>query len=69
MEALEKLMDVIQRFGELETILKANELQGIESEQVQREDTEKVDAKRTAMSNEFVAQIMQGMGGMGQQQQ
>lgn len=67
MEALEKLMDVIQRFGELETMLKANELQSIEIGQQQSEDVEKVDAKRTALSNEFVSKLMQGMNGMGSQ--
>jgi len=65
MEALEKMMDVIAKFGEVETMLKENQLESIEYGQVVKEDKEKIDAKRTAMSNEFVQQIM---GGMGQQQ-
>ena len=62
MEALEKLMDVIQRFGELETMLKANDLQSIEYAQESKEDVEKLDAKRTALSNEFVSKLISGMG-------
>lgn len=58
MEALEKLVDVIGKFGEIETMLKMHQIDGIEAQQTMEEDVEKVDAKRTAMSNEFVQQIL-----------
>lgn len=58
MEALEKLVDVIERFGQLETMLKMNDLESIEYNQAMNEEAEKEDAKRTAMSNEFIRQIM-----------
>ena len=58
MEALEKLVDVIERFGQLETMHKMNQLESIDYNQIQQEDREKVDAKQTAMSNDFIRQIM-----------
>ncbi len=61
-EALAKLMEVIQKYGDLEAHLKMNELQSIERQQETDEDREKVDAKRTAMSNDFVTQMLAGMG-------
>ena len=68
MDALEKLVDVIAKFGEIETMLKMNQLQGIEQEQEQDENREKVDAKMTAESNKFLEQIL-GSGMMRNQQQ
>lgn len=67
-EALAKLMEVIQKYGELESHLKMNELQSIDMEQESKEDQEKEDAKKTAMANDFVAQMLAGMGGQAQGQ-
>ncbi len=67
MEALEKMIDVIAKYGEIETMLKMNEIQNFDYQQEGKEDVEKADAKRTAMANDFVSQLMQG--GQGQQQQ
>ncbi len=58
MEALDKLVDVVGKFGEIETALKMSQLGSIEQEQQVDEDVEKVDAKRTAMANDFVSQLM-----------
>jgi len=66
MEALEKLVDVIAKFGEIETMLKMNQLESVEMGQEQNENREKVDAKRTAFANDFVSSIM---GQQGQNQQ
>lgn len=60
MEALEKLVDVIAKYGEIETMLKAQEIENFDYVHEQKEDQEKADAKRTAMSNEFLQQIMGG---------
>ena len=69
-EALAKLMEVIQKYGDLEAHLKMNDLQSIDRQQESKEDDEKIDAKRTALSNEFVSQLLGGMGGQqgGQQE-
>lgn len=58
MEALEKMIDVIQRFGEIETMIKMNELEKFDYKQEQNEDREKVDAKLTSLSNDFVSSMM-----------
>lgn len=69
MESLEKLVDVIAKFGEIETALKMAEIDNYSNEQAIEEDEEKVDARRTALSNEFVNSIMGQQGGMPQKQQ
>jgi hypothetical protein len=70
MEALEKLVEVIGRYGEIETSLKMNELDSMAVEQQQEEDVEKIDAKRTSLSNDFVSSMMtNNMGQQPQQQQ
>lgn len=66
MEALEKLVDVIAKYGEIETALKMNQLNSVEFEQEQDENVEKADAKRTSLANDFLTGIM---GSTGQQQQ
>lgn len=68
MEALEKMVDVIAKYGEVETMLKMNEIQSFDYQQEQNEDREKIDAKQTAMSNDFVAQIMGNKQGQQPQQ-
>ena len=69
MESLEKLVDVITKFGEIETALKMAEIDNYSNQQSMEEDEEKVDAKRTALSNEFMNSIMGQQGGMPQKQQ
>lgn len=58
MEALEKMMDVIQRFGEVEAMLQMNNLESIDYQQEQNENREKIDAKQTSLSNDFVSSMM-----------
>jgi hypothetical protein len=60
MEALEKMVDVIAKYGEVETALKMNQIESFDYSQERKEDAEKVDAKRTAMSNDFMMQLMGG---------
>ena len=71
MEALEKLVEVTHRYGELEAHLKMNNIESIDSQEQTKEDVAKADAKRTSLSNDFVAQMLAGMGGQdqGQEQQ
>jgi hypothetical protein len=68
MEALEKLVDVIAKYGEIEAALKMHQIENFDYRQERKEDAEKVDAKRTAESNKFLEQIL-GNSMMGSQQQ
>lgn len=58
MEALEKMVDVIAKYGEVETMLKMNQIETFDYMQERKEDEEKVDAKRTSLANQFVSSIM-----------
>lgn len=66
-EALAKLIETMSMFGEQEVDKKEGDLDKMEGEQVNKEDREKADAKRTALANEFVNSIMQGNQQMGQE--
>lgn len=76
MEALEKMVDVIAKYGEIESMLKMHQLETFDYAQQAQEDEERVDAKRTSMANDFMSQLMgsmgrnqsQDMGGMAQGQ-
>lgn len=58
MESLEKLMDVIQRYGELESMLKMNEIESLNYQEMMREDYERDQAKRSSEANKFLQQLM-----------
>src|SRR5208337_958381 len=58
MEALEKMVDVIAKYGEVETALKMNQIESFDYQQEKKEDEEKVDARRTSMANDFMTQLM-----------
>lgn len=69
-EALEKLVEVAHKYGELEAHLKMNDLQALESQEEFEEDDAKLDAKRTSLANDFVAKILGGMNSQqGQERQ
>lgn len=68
MEALEKMVDVIQRFGEIETSIRMNEIQNYDYQQKDIEDSEKQQAYQEAQANEFMAKIMGGIGDNSSQQ-
>lgn len=68
MEALEKLVDVTHRYGELEAHLKMNDIGSLDMQEQSKEDIAKEDAKRTSMSNDFVAQMLAGMHNQQQEQ-
>jgi hypothetical protein len=69
MEALGKLVETIQKFGEVETFLKANQLESVSNQQEMDEEVEKIDAKRTAEANKFMERLMQPQQQMQGQQQ
>lgn len=62
-EALAKLVEVIQKYGELEAQLQQGTLQQMNMQQVFEEDIEKKDAQRQSIANDFTTQILAGMGG------
>lgn len=67
-EALEKLVEVTHRYGELEAHLKMNDLNSLETQEENKEDMAKEDAKRTSLSNDFVAQMLSQIPQGSQQQ-
>lgn len=69
MEALEKMVEVIGRYGEIETMLKMNDIQSLEYQDKALEDNERQQAHKEAIGNEFMSKIMNGGGGSEMQQQ
>ena len=72
MEALEKMVDVIAKYGEIETALKMNEIESFDYQQKNIEDQEKIQAYKEANANEYLSKLMGGMdmgGGQPQQMQ
>jgi superfamily I DNA/RNA helicase len=61
MEALEKMIDVIAKYGEIETMLKLNQIETFDYNQEMNENREKADAKNTSLSNDFVQQMLGSM--------
>jgi hypothetical protein len=61
MEALEKMVDVIAKYGEVETALKMNDIQSFDYQDRQEEDQAKQQAYSEAQSNEFLSKIMNGL--------
>lgn len=62
MEALEKLVDVIAKYGEVETALKQHQIDSFDYQAMQTEDVENREAHRMALSNEFASKMMSGLG-------
>lgn len=58
MEALEKMVDVIAKYGEVETSLKMHQIQSFDYQEKAMEDSEKDQAHKEAISNEFMSKIM-----------
>ncbi len=65
MEALEKMIDVIARYGEIEAMLKLNDIESLDYRQHQQEETDKTAANKDALSSEFLSKLM----AQGEQQQ
>lgn len=60
-EALNKLIETISTFGEMETESKAQELEVYDERQILEEDREKADARATTDSNKFLAEILKNV--------
>lgn len=64
--ALAQLLETIQKFGEVETFLKANQLDSIKYDEEETEKNARADVERNEASKQFMQQIM--ASGMSQQQ-
>lgn len=58
MESLEKMVDVIAKFGEIETMLKMHDIEGLDYHQQAMEESDKERAHKDALADEFIANIM-----------
>lgn len=61
MEALEKMVDVIGKFGEIEAAMGMRQIERLEDKDEDTEDREKRKAHQEALANEFTSKIMGGM--------
>lgn len=66
MDALTKLLETIQKFGEVETFLRSNQLDSIKMDEEEMETQARADIEKNEISKNFVNQIF---GTMGQQNQ
>lgn len=58
MDALQKLVETIQKFGEVETYIRQNQLERMEDVDEMDMDREKMQARQTASSNKFLSEIL-----------
>lgn len=65
MEALEKMVDVIAKYGEVETALAQSNIDSYDYVRDLSEEEDKEHARKTAMGNEFVRTILGGMQTVG----
>jgi len=63
MEALEKMVDVIAKYGEVETMLRMNQIDSYDYKNEQNEHKEQDEARRKAFADEFASTILQGKAG------
>jgi len=68
MAALAQLLETIQKFGEVETFLKSNELESVKLDEEEQEKTARQNVETTEASKEFMEQLMGTMGQSGRQQ-
>lgn len=58
MDALTKMLEAIQKFGEVETFLQANNLESIKLNEEETEDRARLDVQKQEASKKFVEQLM-----------
>lgn len=66
MEALEKLIDLIERYGQIETMMNMSTLDAVEEDMEIEEEIEKQDVKQTSLANSFLTNIMNETTQIGQ---
>lgn len=68
MDALTKLLEAIQKFGELETYFQSNNLESISLDKEEKEKNDRMNVERTEAAKRFMEQIMQSRPALNQQQ-
>lgn len=68
MEALEKMVDVIAKYGEIESMLKLHDIESYDYRQQEIEDQDKKKAYNETLSNEFLSKIMGNQQNQGPQE-
>ena len=68
MDALTKLLEAIQKFGEMETFFQANNLQSVKYDEEENEKETKMNIERNENSKRFMEKIMNSQPSMTQQQ-
>lgn len=61
MDALQKMLEAIQKFGEVETFLRANQLESIKYDEEEREKEARTDIEKQQQAGNFASQIIQQM--------
>lgn len=69
MDALVKMMEAIEKYGQVEANLAQNQLATYDFQEDMKQQREKADAKQTAEGNRFVQQLLGSMSQMQQHQQ
>ena len=67
--ALAQLLETIQKFGEVETFLKSNELESIKYDEEETEKNSRAEVERNLASKKFVEQLMASVPKSGNNQQ
>lgn len=61
MDALSKMLEAIQKFGEVETFIRANQLESIKWDEEEIEKDARTDIERSEFAKDFIRDIMKGM--------
>lgn len=61
MDALAKMLEAIQKFGEVETFLRANQLESIKMDEEEIEKEARTDIEKSEFSKDFIRDIMKGI--------
>lgn len=68
MEATTKLLEAIEKYGEIETLLKNSEIESFDYREEMNENRDKIDAKKMSSGNEFLSQLLGSGQNQGQSQ-
>jgi len=60
-DAMAKLVETIEKYGQIEAHLAMNKIQSLGVQQDMEEERAKIDAQRESMANDFVAQMLAGL--------
>jgi len=66
MEATTKLLEAIQKYGEIETLLKESQIENFDYREELNENRDKQDAKQMSSGNEFLSKLLGQGQNMGQ---